>query len=607
MLSRVKTVLLLVFSGGLIFFSFLASETKLANIFTVGFIGGDSILTEFPIPIIFWLGMFVYLVLTAKLLKVRFSNLLGFGLILGFATHFILLLLNTHTRNLNGEIIWYSAAYKLYFKAFLFFFLSILSITSGVLFRLYRRATNLNFIISTYLFTLLLLFTVGSMFRQNDYLFSLAMIVLFLLSFSLSGIQDIYLRIERAFRLFRRIVFDQRVFILLIFISALVFRIFFLTRVMSSANYYETGSDGGYYDYLANRFLAGEYFSMPQNKGYWLFLAGIYHLFGRNYFVVGLIQSILGSLAIVLIYLIAKRAFGVLVARVAAIVSVLNYSLVFSAAAVGHQAMDIFYGLTVVYLLMKTRDVGINRKGALLLALAGIFSALLIVNREINGLLPLVVSGWLGYLFLKSGYKRSEIAGIIGIFFLFFALGIGPFLYLNYTECGSLYDRTSTYSPEWIFTQLSPHLTEMGFSPYADLEGSLKIVTQEPLIFFKAIWLNCYSKFVRLYFSQGYGGFDPIFLVRKPTTNYFLTIWFYAYFLTFIGMISVFMKKTAQMIKDRPVAYLVLSIILYKTLIHMITYGNYRYRAPIEPFLIMFGAYGLYLMARLGRKKAKAL
>ena len=125
----------------------------------------------------------------------------------------------------------------------------------------------------------------------------------------------------------------------------------------------------------------------------------------------------------------------------------------------------------------------------------------------------------------------------------------------------------------------------------------MEIVADKPLIFLKALWLNYYTKFMELYFNQGYGGFDPIFLVRKPMTNYYLIMWFYAYLLTFFGMISVFTAR----FKDKAVGCLVLLMIIYKTLFYMCTITQYRYRAAIDPFLIILTAYGIYRVIQFSK------
>jgi hypothetical protein len=39
-------------------------------------------------------------------------------------------------------------------------------------------------------------------------------------------------------------------------------------------------------------------------------------------------------------------------------------------------------------------------------------------------------------------------------------------------------------------------------------------------------------------------------------------------------------------------------MVCYRTLVHLLTFGHYRYRPPMEPYLILFGAFGLFITSR---------
>jgi hypothetical protein len=158
-----------------------------------------------------------------------------------------------------------------------------------------------------------------------------------------------------------------------------------------------------------------------------------------------------------------------------------------------------------------------------------------------------------------------------------------------------------------VLQRYNPYLTGIGFEPWLDFKSSLQVVADKPLVFLKAAWLNYYTKFMDLYFNQQYGAFDPIFLVRKPPTDYFLAMWFYAYLITAVGFASLFIRNFRNRIKDRAIAWLVFLIIAYKTAFHLFTIAVWRYRAPIEPFLIMFAAYGLYIFIEFTRNKTTVL
>ena len=67
----------------------------------------------------------------------------------------------------------------------------------------------------------------------------------------------------------------------------------------------------------------------------------------------GALQAVIGSAACLVLYAVAKDQFGVLIARVAVVFAVISFPLLFAAAAIGHQAIDVFLTLVLVWLLWR--------------------------------------------------------------------------------------------------------------------------------------------------------------------------------------------------------------------------------------------------------------
>ena len=86
--------------------------------------------------------------------------------------------------------------------------------------------------------------------------------------------------------------------------------------------------------------------------GYVRFVAVVYSLFGRSYLIICAVQSVLGGAACVFVYLMARRMFNVAVGVLASILVALNFQLVFSAAAIGHQGLDVFLTTLCAWLLV---------------------------------------------------------------------------------------------------------------------------------------------------------------------------------------------------------------------------------------------------------------
>lgn len=604
-LTHSKTALLFLISGGFIFYSYLSTQMGLKNLLTIDIpLTGDFGL-GFPIPLLYWLGVFIFIYIMSRLLKAAFVEFLRSGIVIGIFIHFIFLLLNLNARNSNGDILWYSSMYELYFRVILTFVLGGFSVLSGSLFMGHASAREKKFfIIMYYVVPLFFGYVTVVIFNHHSYYLLLFMIILFTVSYYLSSGYKVYSVIKEKTTWLWGIFCMETIFLPLLFLVSMVFRIFFLTRIMSNADYWNTASDGAFLDNYARHILAGEYLPGPQSLGYCLFLAGVYSIFGRDYFTVGVIQSLFGSLAVLMVYEITKRTFGIMAGRLAAIIAAIDYPLIFSAVGIGHQAMDVFYGVLIVYILMKSMDMDSNMKSGFSLALAGLFCAVATANREANMLLPLIITGWIIYISKTKTFRRHKSIIFIVLFLGFFLLGIAPFLIFNYLNSGSFYDQSSTYGIKFVLQHYNPQLTAIGFNPILDPTGSISLILQKPLTFLKAFLDNYYTKFKVLYFSQGYGGFDPIFLVRKPMTDYYLSMWFYAYLMTFIGLVSTIIGRLK---KEQPLVILILLIIAYKTIFHLFTIATYRYRAAIEPFLIMLASYGFYIVLNFADANPKVL
>ncbi len=150
----------------------------------------------------------------------------------------------------------------------------------------------------------------------------------------------------------------ESIFLTLVGIIALVFRLFYATRVMSNPDFLNTGSDGPAYDALAWGLIHAQpdprWSHIPMfAPGYVRFLALVYWLVGRNYFLVCVVQSIFGVLACWFLYAIAKRLCGDSTARLTVGFGALSFPMIFAAVSIGHQAMDLFWTVLVVWCLVR--------------------------------------------------------------------------------------------------------------------------------------------------------------------------------------------------------------------------------------------------------------
>jgi hypothetical protein len=388
----------------------------------------------------------------------------------------------------------------------------------------------------------------------------------------------------------------RRIFLLLLFVAALAIRLWFSRRVMSNPDFIDTGSDGPLYDRVGWSIAQGHGVPPDFSARYPLILLGyvrvvatIYALAGRSYFAVCVFQSLIGAAACLLFYYIARRAFGAAVAVVASVLAAVSFQLVFSAAAIGHQGVDVFMTAAVVWLLIVySRDRRHAIPGA---ALVGVFLGLATAIRETNAIFWIFTELWLLFELRKHmdwrGALRRCAAVAVG-----FVVIVGPLVaarlatvenrenvrkHLNLLwclSCGNV--RASMGSPFDNPSVANSSTTSQSTGPMTSLA--------------KAVGHNVAVQF----FTEGYGAFDLIFLRRD--SSFHTTLSFYTYVFASIGLVLA-AARIARGTSERALLLLVLGVIASRTVPHLLLESAYRHRAPIEPYLLMLIASGVVVVA----------
>lgn len=387
----------------------------------------------------------------------------------------------------------------------------------------------------------------------------------------------------------------ERIFLAGIFVVALAFRLFYSVRILATPDFLNTGSDGPAYDALAWAVLEGK--TQPRwghialfAPGYVRFLALIYWLVGRNYFVVLAVQSVIGAWACLLAYGVAKRLFGQTVARLTAGFSTLNFPMVFAAAAIGHQALDLFWTLAAVWCLVRYLEEP-ARWGRWIVGI-GLLFGWAAVTREGNLVFAAFLVGWFLFGGAKLGWRRTltHLAG-----FLLGFLAVAVPLVKSQSE-GSIVGRASgqwfVMTSQWLHTQ---------FNPWRDPVGAWALFKAQPLHVMLKLGEGLVEGFNKIFLHQAYGAFDPVFLVlRSP---YYYVMWDYAFALAFIGL-GLILWQALRTPTARFGWWLILLLLVSRTLPHLFLEAAYRHRVPFEPYLIMMAAYGLFRLMQVGRERA---
>jgi tetratricopeptide (TPR) repeat protein len=144
-------------------------------------------------------------------------------------------------------------------------------------------------------------------------------------------------------------------FVLALFIFAFLIRFVYLNQIKSSPLFDAPLLDAKYHDQWAQAILKGQdfekgvFFRAPL---YPYFLASVYKIFGRDLFLVRLIQFLIGSLSCVLVYLIAKKIFNPRVGRIAGVIASLYGILIYFEGELLIPVLIVFLDLALVLALL---------------------------------------------------------------------------------------------------------------------------------------------------------------------------------------------------------------------------------------------------------------
>ncbi len=140
-----------------------------------------------------------------------------------------------------------------------------------------------------------------------------------------------------------------------IFVCALVLRVIYVLEIRYTPFFQTLGLDAKYYDRWAREIAGGtasrEAFFMTPLYPY--FLAAIYRLFGRDLFLIRMIQAGLGSLSAVLVYFLGKEVFDRKVGILAGLVAAAYGALIFYDGSIILTPLLVVLNLAALFLLIR--------------------------------------------------------------------------------------------------------------------------------------------------------------------------------------------------------------------------------------------------------------
>ncbi len=390
----------------------------------------------------------------------------------------------------------------------------------------------------------------------------------------------------------------ERVFLSGVFLAALALRLFYSRRILATPDFLNTGSDGPAYDALAWALVHGGTTSWSHLQlfapGYVRFLALVYWVVGRNYLAVCAAQSVIGALTCLLLYAVAKRLTGPVAARIAAVFAAVNFPMIFAAAAIGHQALDLFWTLLVVWCLLWYLEHP-DRRGRWVPGI-GALLGWAAATREGNLVLWAGVVAWWG-LGMRRRLGWARTLAQVALFSIGFWAVMVPFVAGN---GGGIHGRLGA---QWFISQTTNTNLNLWFNPWHDPEAAWKLFQAQPLLVLAKVAEGLWGNFNAVFLNQGYGSFDPVFLLRGSIYAY--GMWVYAYGLAFAGLAWAAFQAGRQ--GSRALGWwLILVVLVTRSLPHLFFEAAYRHRVPFEPYLILLASVTASQLAGVFRQDAPA-
>ena len=394
---------------------------------------------------------------------------------------------------------------------------------------------------------------------------------------------------------------SEPAFMATLFLLALLLRLLYLQRVMSNPGYVETGADGPVYDELAWSIAQGNGIRDSFSDrfpllllGYVWFVSAIYKIAGHSYAAVGVVQAVIGSAACLVFYRVAREICGLAIARTAAWFAAISFPLLFAAAAIGHQAIDVFLTLVIVWMLVKSTPAWPWWRWVVI----GVLFGLAIAVRETVTFFFAFALLWIPFRFARPRSWRAVGAATV---VAMATLGTLAPIAAPKVATAAQRDKLRHHFDILYRGEADPvRMRDEIVAPLSDPSGALTQLRESPRMVLGTLGRAWVSNFAVQFFAQPYGGFDLIFL-RKGTAYYY-GLWFYAYALALAGLVILVSRLRVD--AHAAAIVLILGLIVSRTIPHVLLESNYRHRVPIEPFLILLAATSAVRVVGSARRSA---
>jgi len=382
-----------------------------------------------------------------------------------------------------------------------------------------------------------------------------------------------------------------------------IFIIALLIRLAAAYSYSAPlGGDEIAYNDLAlqlvkeNKFAVSEEYSHP--PGYPFFISVIYFIFGCKPFAVRVIQAIFDSALCAMIYWLSCKLFGKKIGLIAALFSVCYLVFIKSAALMLTESIFTFILFLTVIFIYRSRE-GFSYSNAVI---TGLLIAILTLIKGVMLLfLPFLALSFIIARFYK-GIGAKEFIKKITVLTVSFLLPMSIWVYRNYRVYNTFVP-VSTQTGWAFYDSYFPRdgkifgvnafdenvLYALSFRSQTMMSGYLKdkaveFIKNNPvkvlrLEFLKFLYFWCPFDWELMGVGNGVYNFQYVFMMPFAV---FAMVWLLKY-------------RDKYLFLYLPVVYLFLMSLLF--------YGSPRFRMPVEPYVIIFFAAGIFEFFKRYRNK----
>ena len=328
-----------------------------------------------------------------------------------------------------------------------------------------------------------------------------------------------------------------------------------------------------------------------------------YWLFGQEIVVAQLLNVVLSTATVALVYLIGRRTLGTAPAIVGAAIVAGFPSLIFFTGVTLSEVAFTFLALLGIYLLVLEAQSG--GRDTLLLVTAGLVLGLATLTRGQALLLPVVVIPF----WLLTGIDRRGVALRLAAVGLGIGLIVAPWTIRNAIELdapvfistnagvnfwighheGAAGSFGATGGDELVFSHPELNSTEREVRINTDgFRQGLKFAVTHPaqelaLPFQKLFWLY-YNDEEGLRWNDGHGAQTFMSSDLREALLALSNVYYFAV-LSFVAL-----GARLWLSKREPGRVLLISLVAYWTLVHLAFFANPRFHAPIMPVAALLAA-----------------